>query len=183
MGQSSTALLTAEEFAERPYDHAELIRGRVVVHEPPADRHGAIAGRLTYLLGAFVYPRTLGVVYGETGFQIESDPDTVRAPDVAFLSRTRDVTHPVRGFGAFAPDLCVEILSPGDRVGAVMEKIAQWLNAGASLVWVIDADRRRGQIFRADGSIEVVGDQGSLSGEDVLPGFTVALADVVDTGF
>ena len=115
----------------------------------------------------------------DTGFLIERDPDTVRAPDVAFVSAARTPEIGRRGYVPFAPDLAVEILSPGDRPSEVLEKVAAWLGAGTRLVWVIDPDRGNARVHRADGSTSIVPEDGALDGEDVLPGFNCPLAEVL----
>jgi Uma2 family endonuclease len=78
-----------------------------------------------------------------------------------------------------APDLAVEVLSPDDRPGEVLEKVADWLKAGCRLVWVVDPERRLARIYRADGSETHITHEGSLDGEDVLPGFRQPLAEAV----
>jgi len=74
----------------------------------------------------------------DTGFKIERDPDTVRAPDVAFVVRERLAHIPDEGYAELAPDWVAEILSPSDRPGEVLEKVGQWLGAGVRVVWVLD---------------------------------------------
>jgi Uma2 family endonuclease len=157
----------------------ELVRGVLVVREPAGYLHGRIAVRLARAIGNFVDTHGLGdVLAAETGFKLESNPDTVRAPDVAFVHRDR-VPHPAtRGFAALAPDLAVEVLSPTDRPGEVLSRVASWLSAGSRLVWVVDPDRRQARVYRADGSASLLTDQDSLDGEDVLSGFSCALATV-----
>ncbi|PYO60008.1 MAG: hypothetical protein DMD70_09755 [Gemmatimonadetes bacterium] len=116
-GVETSPLLTAEE-VERislPGKQVELVRGRLVVREPPGTWHGAIAAKLAYYLGDFVYRDELGLVFAQdTGFKIAADPDTVRAPDVAFVARERAGLVRARGYAALAPDLLAEILSPDD---------------------------------------------------------------------
>ena len=110
-GVNASPLLTAEDVERTsvPGKQVELVRGRLVVREPPGTWHGAIAARLTCLLGDFVHARGLGVVFAQdTGFQIASDPDTVRAPDVAFVARERADRIPRRGYAVVAPDLLAE---------------------------------------------------------------------------
>ena len=178
---SVTGLMTAEEL-ERvsiPGKVTELIRGRLVVHEPPSTLHGRVSGRLVYYLGAFVLPRNLGDVLDGGGFKIESNPDTVRAPDVAFLARERTDQIPTRGYAPFAPDLAVEVVSPTDRAGELLAKAGAWLDAGTQLVWIIDPAKREARVYRPDGSLALVPAEGSLDGEDVIPGFHCALADVI----
>ena len=172
------ALMTAEQLLQTPVPNkrTELVRGVLVVREPAGFRHGVVAAALTRLLGAHVETHGLGVVLAaETGFQIERDPDTVRAPDVAFVRRDR-IPEPVPlGFPALAPDLAVEVLSPDDRPGETLAKVSDWLNAGARLVWVVDPGRRQARVYRADGSETVLTEADALDGEDVVPGFSCRL--------
>lgn len=173
--------LTAED-VERvsiPGKLVELVRGQLVVSEPPGTRHGAIAASLAYHLSDFVRRQGLGLVFAQdTGFKIESDPDTVRAPDVAFVGRERADRIPPRGYAELAPDLLAEILSPDDRPGEVLAKVADWLAAGTKLAWLVDPQRLEVRVHRADGSLSVLRDNDTLDGEDVLPGFTCPLRDV-----
>jgi Uma2 family endonuclease len=162
-----------------PGKSVELVRGRLVVREPPSTKHGRIQANLTYFLGAFVRAHALGAVIGGAGFKIEEGPDTVRAPDVAFVSNARAGDIPNRSYAAFAPELVAEIVSPNDRAGEVLAKVADWLEASVRLVWVIDPQRDEARVHRADGSLGLIGSDGSLDGEDVLPGFRVSLADVL----
>jgi len=118
------------------------------------------------------------VVAAETGFTLARDPDTVRAPDVGFVSRERVPDPLPKGYAEFAPDLAVEVLSPDDRPGEVLAKVADWLNAGSRLVWVVDPDQRLVRVYRADGSESLLGAHDLLVGEEVLPGFACPVADV-----
>jgi Uma2 family endonuclease len=104
----------------------------------------------------------------------------VRAPDVAFVRQNRLPTVLPVGFAQFAPDLAVEVLSPRDRAGAVSDRVADWLKAGAELVWVIDPERRVARVFRAGGSRATLDDSRSLEGEGVLPGLTLPLIELFD---
>ena len=180
--ESISHLLTAEELLrlELPGRSTELLRGQLVVREPPGTRHGSIAAKLSYLLADHVYLHDLGVVFGQdTGFKIQSNPDTVRAADVAFVGRDRSHEIPARGYAPIAPDLVAEIVSPDDRAGEVLAKVGQWLEAGSTLVWVIDPMRTQARVYRADGELSIIGADGSLDGDRVLPGFTCALAEVL----
>jgi Uma2 family endonuclease len=155
-----------------PDARTELVRGELVVREPAGYRHGDVAARLLVAIGAFVESRALGQVFAaETGFRLRKDPDTVRAPDVAFVRRDRLPDPPPRGYAALAPDLVVEVLSPDDRPGEVLSKVGDWLEAGTSLVWVADPERQTARVYRADGSQGHLGEADRLDGETVLPGF------------
>jgi Uma2 family endonuclease len=176
-------IMTAEqlEVLDLPGTSTELVRGRLIVREPPSFYHGHVAGKLLFLLGQHVYPRNLGWLSGQdTGFKIASNPDTVRAPDVAFTSRERQPVMPRRGYGTVAPDLVAEVLSPDDRPGEVLSKVGDWLAAGVRLVFVVDTIRREVSIYRIDGSQSLVRDDDLLDGEDFLPGFTCRLGDFLD---
>ena len=173
-------LLTAEEleYVDVPGKVIELVRGQLIVREPPSTRHGMVAATLAYLITDHVRRHRLGVVIQDAGFKIESDPDTVRAPDVAFVTNARFDQIPRTGYAPFAPDLAAEIVSPNDRLGEVLSKVGQWLDAGTRLVWVVDPARAHARVFHENGDITIVGADGSLDGGQVLPGFTCALSEV-----
>jgi Uma2 family endonuclease len=150
--ESIPALMTAEELIklQLPGKSTELVRGRLVVREPPSTWHGRIQANLAYLITDFVRKHRLGVVFGQdTGFKIFSDPDTVRAPDVAFVSQARGERIPKRGYAALVPDFVAEIVSPDDRAGELLAKVADWLQAGTRLVWVVDPQRDEARVYRA----------------------------------
>jgi Uma2 family endonuclease len=178
---SAAGLMTAEELEQLsiPGKTTELVRGRLLVREPPSALHGRMAARMVYVLSAFVRPRELGDVQDGSGFKIESGPDTVRAPDMAFVSLARGMELRPRGYPAFAPDLAVEIVSPNDRSGELLARAGAWLEAGTHLVWVIDPLRGEAQVYRSDASVALVPREASLDGEGVLPGFHCPLADVI----
>ena len=123
-------LMTAEELPRNdiPNKSTEPVRGVLVVSEPPGSWHSHLAARLPFLIGQHVYPRETGTVFAQdAGFLIARDPETVRAPDVAFVTAARASLVGRHGDAPVAPDLAVEIRSPGDRPGEVLEKVAEWL--------------------------------------------------------
>ena len=172
--------MTADELLRPDVpERAELVRGVLVVHEPPGFSHGAIVARLTSVLDDHVRAHGLGlVVAGDAGFKLASDPDTVRGADVAFVQRDRLPDPAPTAFAAFAPDLAVEILSPTDRPGETLAKVADWLSAGTRLVWLIDPVRRVARIYRDDGTELVIGERDTLDGGSVLPGFSFPLNSI-----
>lgn len=181
-GMTQAQPMTAGELlhASYPDKRTELIRGRLVVREPAGGRHGSVAARVAFHLMAYVEQHDLGRVYAaETGFHIGREPDTVRAPDVAFVTRARLSGPEPAGFPRLAPDLVVEVLSHDDHPGDVLRKVGDWLAAGTRLVWVIDTERGGARVYRADGTVTMVGDDGVLAGEDVVPGFRLPLAAVL----
>jgi Uma2 family endonuclease len=179
---SPPGLLTADELLQLhiPDKRVELVRGMLVVREPAGGRHGRIALNLALQLGNYVNAHRLGSVYAaETGFTLTRAPDTVRAPDVAFVRRERVPTPEPTGFPNLAPDLVVEVLSPGDRPGEILAKVGDWLSAGTRLVWVVDSDRRAARVYRRDGTEAIVAGDQVLDGEDVLPGFSCRLDTIL----
>jgi len=176
------ALMTADELLHSniPDKRTELVRGVLVVREPAGYNHGRVIAQLTGRLWSHVERTAAGQLLGaETGFTLFRDPDTVRAPDIAFVHRDRLPDPASRGFVDLAPDLVVEVLSPDDRPGESLGKAGDWLQAGTRLVWVIDSERRTARIYRADGSQTIVTEVGELSGEEVLPGFACPLSSLL----
>lgn len=183
MTTTAGAIMTADELEQLsfPDKQVELVRGVLVVREPPGTWHSVVQENLAWHLGVFIRPRGLGRICGQdAGFRIRSNPDTVRGADVAFVAADRAALIPPRGFAAFAPDLVAEIRSPGDRPGEVLTKVGDWLEAGTRIVWVIDPERFEARLYRADGSETLVARDGALDGEDVLPGFSCALREVLE---
>jgi len=180
-GMGEAMLMTAEELLRLnlPDKRTELIRGRLVVRDPGGARHGAVANRIAYRITAHVEAHHLGRVYAaETGFKIEANPDTVRAPDVAFIVKDRVPEVEPRGYPGWAPDLAVEVLAHDDHPAETLEKIAQWLQAGVRLVWVVDSEQLTARVYRADGSEALLDPNETLDCEDVLPGFRCPLVDL-----
>ena len=146
---------------------------------PAGFRHGEVAAGVIALLRDFVKRRALGVVTSsETGFQIGQDPDTVRAPDAAFVLAERVPPSTPTGFFAGAPDLAVEVLSPTDRPAAVNAKIRAWLDAGSQLVWVIDPQSQTIAIHAGVDRCTLLRQSDTLTGGDLLPGFAVPVEQV-----
>ena len=136
------AITTAEQLlAATDLGRCELVKGKLVMMPPSGFRHGRVAATIARRLHEFVSENDLGVVAGaETGFQIEQSPDTVRAPDAGFVSKQRLPDNEPVGFFVGAPNLAVEVLSPGDRPNKVLAKVREWLAHGCEEVWVVDPD-------------------------------------------
>jgi Uma2 family endonuclease len=175
--------MTAEDLMADPVSNTrtELVAGHLLVHEPSGYQHGDVAARLLIAIGSHVHAHGLGrVLAAETGFTLSRAPDTVRAPDVAFIRWARVPTTALTGYPEFAPDLAVEVVSPSDRTDEVVSKTGDWLRAGARLVWIVNPRRRIAQVYRADGTDVLVTDADALDGEDVLPGLRIPLAAMID---
>ncbi len=176
-------LLTAEEYArlpETPGYRDELVRGRVVREPSPGWPHSRVQSELHQRLANFVGEHRLGYAGVEAGFKVEHNPDTVRGPDVYFVSRQRLGPEEPELYPEVGPDLAVEVLSPSNRPGEMAEKLAHYFAAGTRLAWVIDPKRRTAKIYRPGRAVRVLHEQDELDGEDVLPGFRCRLADVLE---
>lgn len=144
---------------------------------PAGSEHGDIAMTVGAHLKTFVREHRLGKVYAaETGFLISREPDTVLAPDVAFV-RTDRVVHTKRYFPG-APDLAIEVVSPSDTYTSVETKILAWLRAGAHAVVIIDPDQRTVRVHLSERHSFVVADVLSLP--DVVPGWELPLREIFE---
>lgn len=172
--------LTIEEYKQLPEDdryRTELVRGRLAREPQPGEEHGWLEVRLSHHLYGFVEANGLGIVLGPVGYRLEEDPPTVRAPDLSFLSHARiEGGYPVRRFRRIAPDLAVEIVSPSNRAGDLVEKAHHFLDAGSRLVWVVNPLGRTLTVHRSRSDVAVLGVEDTLEGEDVLPGFRLPVA-------
>jgi Uma2 family endonuclease len=154
----------------------ELVDGEIRV-SPAGMRHGKILVRLTAALLAFVSPQRLGDVFdSSTGYRLPGG--NVRSPDASVVSSKRLPRVP-EGFAELAPDLAVEVLSPEDSPREVLDKVGEYLSAGVRLVWVIDPRASRAASYRSLTDVREIGPDGTLDGEDVLPGFRCRLADLL----
>lgn len=168
-------MLTAEELLHLPTaGRLELVRGELYEMPPAGARHGGVAMRVGILLGGHVYRNHLGeVLAAETGFVLQRDPDTVRAPDVSFVARDRLPAGELpAGFLDLAPDLAVEVVSPGDTTREVQEKVEDWLYAGTHLVWVVYPATQTVTVHRSLEDVSELSGSDVLDGGQVVPGFS-----------
>ncbi len=177
-------LMTADELWQLPNDgmRHELVRGELRTMPPTgldhADRESVFGGEL----GLYVRTHKLGRVYtGDPGFRLTTSPDTVRAPDVAFIRRDRlpDGRSPL-GYFHGAPDLAVEVISPNDLYTEVDEKVAEWLAHGTQIVFVVNPRRKVVAVHRPGQAVTVLGIEDTLTAEDVVPGWSLAVRDLFD---
>ena len=179
----STAPVTGEELLRMPWlNPCELVGGRIVRMTPTNPTHGRIEVNVAAALRAFVRTQNPGIVMaGEVGVFTTRDPDTVRAPDVLFLSHGRDVLR-TRGDGFLevAPDLVVEILSPTDRPDAVRRKLDEYFAAGVRMAWVVDPATRTVRVYRSGGEPMTLAAGEVTAGDDVLPGFEFPVDEVFE---
>ena len=177
-----TKLLTAEDLIGLP-DEYELYEGvaRAVAAAPNVS---AIALNLAALLWNHVDELLLGVTFGaDASFRLARNPDIVYLPDAAFVRAARinsdeDLTFPFEG----APDLAVEVRSPGDRSSELDAKMRQYLASGTELGWAIDPVARTVAIYRPGRPVELLRDTDTIDGGNVLPGLTIAISRIFRVG-
>jgi Uma2 family endonuclease len=179
---SETALVTAEDLLRlaRGESRYELVEGRLVRVSPVGPLHARTVVRLAALLERHVRERRLGELFTELGFELASDPDTVRAPDLAFIRRERIPAPLPRGFWIGPPDLAVEVLSPDDRPHEIAAKTAEYLARGVELVLVVDPDTRRVSVHASGEPAVELNPADRLALDRVLPGFACAVSDLFD---
>jgi Uma2 family endonuclease len=175
-------LLTIEEYERLPPDpdgyQYELVRGRLVREPAPGAEHGLVDTRVIYALERWCRAAGAGVVMSNAGFALRVDPDTVRAPDVAFVTAARMPAHGYGGsYWRMAPDLAVEIISPSNRRAALSQQVRDYLEAGSRMVWVVDSARRAVTIHETGVSARTLSADDMIDGGDVLPDFSVRVAE------
>ena len=175
---------TADELLQQPDDgfRYELVKGELVKMAPAGSEHGKLAMRVGWRLAQHVESQNLGNVYAaETGFQLASNPDTVRAPDVAFVRQERVAeAGEVRGFWPGAPDLAVEVVSPGDTYAEVEDKVLDWLDAGTLMVAVVNPRQRTVTIYRSRADIVILTRDDLLDGNNVVPGWILPIRELFE---
>lgn len=173
------SLITGEELSRRgDLGRCELVRGQIVLASPTSDEHGGIEGNFYHELRSFVLPRKLGKVrVGEVGVYTRRSPDTVRGADVCFISKERYLQRgKKRGFLDVAPDLVVEVLSAAESRASLEEKLGEYFSIGVRRVWVADPEQRTVRAYRSLEDVRTLGEKDVLSGDEVLPGFSVPVS-------
>jgi Uma2 family endonuclease len=183
MSTDAGTLITAEEFFRMPDppdgSRQELVRGVVISMPPPGFRHGDVQFNVGFFLGQYARTHRLGRVTLESGVRTERGPDSVRGPDVAFWSferLPRDVA-PI-GYPDEVADFVAEVLSPGQTPRSLRDKVQEYLAAGVRMVWLVDPDARCVTVIRSGVEDRTFQEGDTLSGEDVLPGFSVPVAEL-----
>ena len=182
MSSTTTKLMTADELLMMPKDgfHYELVRGELKRMSPTGDVHGSVTMALASPLYQYVKLNQLGKVYAaETGFKLESNPDTVRAADISFVSMERvQAAGRIEGYRSGAPDLAVEVLSPGNTKREMAEKVEAYFAAGARLVWIVNPKLKNVTVYRSLTDIATLTEKDMLEGGEVVPGFQIPVAEI-----
>ena len=175
---TQTHLMTADELIRLPDDslHHELIKGELLTMSPPGDVHGGATMNLIVRLANHITANNLGIIVPEIGFKLETDPDTVLAPDIAFIAQDR-VGERVPGYRLGPPDLAVEVMSQWDTMPRVARKTALWLELGAKSVWNVNPKKRTVEVCRADEEKKLFHETDELV-DDTVPGFRVKVSEI-----
>jgi Uma2 family endonuclease len=173
--------VTADELLRMPDDgvRRELIDGEIHTMAPAGEEHSAIAGNFVAELGGYVRKHRLGQIYTEGGFKIRVGPDTVLSPDAAFVTRERLAEVRIgKGFRLGAPDLVVEVVSPGDSFVEVEAKVMKWLGAGCRMVIIVNPLRRAASVYRSPSDVVLLTEDDEIDGGDVVPGWKLSLREI-----
>lgn len=181
--------MSAEEFYERFADddlnkQTELIGGEVFYVSPARLTPDFVISNILHLLDTYVRAHRLGrFTLGSGGFKLNVPRrrgDTVRAPDIGFVSaaRMRAVIGGDRGFGRGAPDFAVEVRSPGQSTAEIHLRRDDLFADGTRLLWDVDPKRRTVVIHQPDAEPHILSEHDTIDGGDVVPGFTAPVSEV-----
>jgi Uma2 family endonuclease len=176
-------LITGADLLLHPeWGPCELVGGRVIPVCRPNNTHGYLVSKINIRLGTFIEKNNLGILFsGASGIYLGRDPDTVRGPDLHFVSAERWPGESAwSGYLEIPPDLCIEIVSPNDNWTDLEDKVDQYFDAGVKLVWIIDPKMRKARVRRLRGPETLIPSTGTLTGENILPGFELRLDDLFD---
>jgi Uma2 family endonuclease len=170
-------LLTVEQFEHLPDDgmRHELDEGELISTPPAFGEHGKIQGEIGSIVVSFVRPRSLGLLFVETGFRLGRD--TVRAPDVSFIRAERASALDLKRRFECAPDLAIEVISPSETATEIAHKVRQYLQAG-SAVWVVYPDDRTIHVFETSKSARILEADDLLECPNLLPGFSIQVSEL-----
>ena len=169
--------MTLDEFCQSDLEGYEYVKGELVPMAPPTMEHGDISMNLSFFLSLHIRENQLGRLYpADTDFKLG---DRLVKPDVAFVSTAR-LPENRRQASPVAPDLAVEVVSPTDIQYRVVEKAFAYLNAGTRLVWIVEPVGKTITVYRSETDIKTFTINDTLSGEDVVEGFSCQVAQLFE---
>ena len=180
---STTRQMTANELLNMPDDgfRHELIRGELRTMPLRGVAEGVVAAQIAGSLGGHIRLNKLGSAYVATGFVLESDPDTVLAPAIAFVRRKLErPTSDTDGYILGPPDVAVEIVSFTDQTTNMDEKISDWLDAGTLAVILVDPRRRVVKVHRSSTDIAMLTVEDTLAIDDIVPRWQMPVGEIFE---
>ena len=156
----------------------ELVRGEVIEVSRPRRAHCIVCGNAARMLGNFTFRKKKGyIATNDTGVVLDRDPDTVRGPDIAYFEDVERWEDVPEKWGDTVPRLIVEVVSPNDTAQYIIDKIADFFRSGVEVVWVIDPDTKRVNVYSKNEGVQTLTEKDTLTGGDVLPGFRCKVAN------
>jgi len=176
-------LITSEDLLKISHKgRYELIEGVVNKMSPSGEKHGFIASKIGFIVSKYVYENKLGITTGaETGYKLSENPDTVKAPDLAFKSSEKVIQGGIAdNYSSVMPELVVEVNSPSDSYVQVMKKVNLWISAGVKQVWVIDSEDKAVAVYDSEGRCKIFDTDQYLTGGEILPGFKCNVREIFE---
>ena len=177
-------LMTAEDLLnlENNGQRHELIRGELATSAPSGEAHGHYMGKLSHLIWRYLDDNPIALLaVGDPGYVLERDPDTLLAPDLAMtLIERLPGGRPARSFPQRVPDLVIDIVSPGDRIGMINEKITLYLDHGVGVVWLVDPDRQIVTEYAPNEPVRLLQSGDALAAEDRFPGLRIQVDEIFE---
>jgi Uma2 family endonuclease len=162
----------------------ELLRGQLIEVSPTGWDHGDSVAEILALLRMYVKANQLGKVTTKNGFILARNPDVLFAPDIAYVSKAKLLPRAqLHGFVELVPDLVVEVVAPSDRLSNVTAKTIEYLDAGVTLVWLVDPEQRTISTFAPGQRVRTLHEADELDGGDILPGFRVTVGEIFSSIF
>ena len=182
---TQTKLITADELLAMPDDghRYELLRGVLIRKMPTGETHGLVVALTAHHITQYALSSGHGQTRtGETGYRLDRDPDTVRAPDVAWYSPGNIPSPGTQGFPEMVPDLVVEVKSPGNSAREISAKAAMWLSYGAKMALVMYPETETIVVHKPNSAPIALTVDDVLDGGEVLPGFSCPVRSLFHWG-
>ncbi len=180
MAATQTKVWTEAELEALPRDSKyELVDGELIQVAPASYEHDGYCDNIYSPMSHYVRSKDLGRVRGgQAGYWMKNG--NLRVPDVLFLSRERLARKHQGTFFKGSPDLAVEVLSSSERGAGIESKIEDLLRTETKIVWIVDPRKKSVTVYRLGRDPQIIPETGTLSGEDVIPGFTLAVRTIFD---
>lgn len=182
---ATTQRMTVEQFwdycllPENAGKRLELDTGKVIEMPPPGERHGTICWVVSVVLGKYLFERGAGYICtNDTGLIVARTPATVRGPDLVLFLEPKAHRDLKAAWIEDRPSLVVEVISPSDRSSQIQKRLAQYLDRGIPMIWIVDPVDRNVSVHRPNENHKFLEEDDELTGNGVLPDFRCKVADL-----